>query len=244
MHRFIAACIVLLFGVAAFAQQAPSQPSVFITTKADVIISVSKHSTGADIVEVSLVKRNYPSKLLNEQILRLGQYLGSNVRGLQIYLYQMDPKDSKLDVLKAKFAVSGIIDRENQTIRIEPILRAFAGAPDPYTIKGISLMLDGEAPVKNRTISKLNTSSVRAEAIFTDKMPAGIEYRFELLEQDPNKITFPDKHEEPEKLVKAPGGSKKGLIIGLFVAAAVALGALVYFSVLRSGTQPRSKPKR
>lgn len=226
------------------AQQSKTQPSVFITTKADVIISVKKHNTGADIVEVSLVKRNYPAKLLNDQILKLGEYLHSNVRGLQIYIYQIDPKAPALDVLKAKFAVDGLIDKTQQVYRIEPILKAFAGAPDPYTIKGISLLFEGEAPVKDRTISTLNTSSVRAEAIFTDNLPAGIEYRIELLEQDPNKISFPEKHVQPDKLVKAPGASKKTLIIVLFAVAAVALGALVYFSVLRSATQPRPKPKR
>jgi len=217
---------------------------VFVTTRADIVVSVAKHSTGADIVEVSPVKRDYPPKLLNEQILKLGEYLGSNVRGLQMYVYQMDPKDSRLDVLKAKFAVNGIIDRTNEIFRIEPIVKAFAGAPKPYTIKGISLILDGEVPIKGRTISKIRTSSVRAEAIFTDKMPAGIEYRIEILDQDPNKIVFPEKHEEPQVYVKSPGKGKAALILGLFSAAAVALGALVYFSLLRTASHKRPKTKR
>lgn len=234
----------MLFFANPLGQQAPAQPSVFITVKADVIISVSKHSTGADIVEVSPVKRDYPPKLLNEQITKLGEYLKSNVRGLQMYIYQMDPKDGRLDILKAKFAVNGIIDRESGIFRIEPIVKAFAGAPAPYTVRGISLILDSEAPIKGRTISKLNTSSVRAEAIFTDKMPAGIEYRIELLEQDPLKVSFPDNLDEPGKLIKSPRGNKTVLIIGLFSAAAVALGALVYLSMLRTANRQRPKLKR
>lgn len=225
-------------------QQVTPQPSVFLTTKVDLIVTVSKHDTGADIVEVSPVRRDYPPKLLNEQILKLGEYLKSNVRGLQMYVYQMDPKDRRLDALKAKFAVNGIIDRDNRVLHIEPILKAFAGAPKPYSIKGIALIFDREAPVKGRTISKLNTSSVRAEAIFTDRMPAGIEYRIELLEQDPNKVRFPDKHEEPQKLVREPRSGKSALIVVLFGVSAVALGALVYFSMLRTVARQRPKPKR
>lgn len=244
MHRIIAACIVLFLLAKPYGQQATSQPSVFITTKADIVITVNKHDTGADIVEVSPVKRDYPPKLLNEQIMRLGENLKSSVRGLQMYVYQMDPKDRRLDVLKAKFAVNGIIDRENRVLHIEPIVKAFAGAPEPYTIKGMSLLFNGEAPVKGRTISKLNTSSLRAEAIFTDTMPAGIEYRIELLEQDPNKLRFPDRHEEPQKVVQASKGDKRALIVVLFGVAAVALGALVYFSMLRTAAKQRPKPKR
>lgn len=223
---------------------AVGQTSLFETVKPDVIVLVRQHkNTGADLVQITLVKAGYPKELLKQQIESLGRELGVAPRGVGIVSRTIGGT-RKESFLSANFAVDGLIERDLNILRMQPILRAFAGAPEPNAIRGLNIVFDGETPSK-RTLEAYEVPNVlRAEARFMP-VPRGIEYRVELLSQDPAAITFPEKfdtpNEKPPKNTSVPRDNRV-LIVVLFVVAGLALGALVYFAMLRGG--PRKPTNR
>lgn len=220
------------------------QTSLFDTVKPDVIVLVRQHqTTGADLVQITLVKPDFPKETLRAQIEAIGRELGVAPRGVAIVPHVVGgPK--KMTFLRAEFAVDGLIERDLSALRVEPILKAFAGVPEPNTIHGINIVFDGEAPSKKTLETYQIPDVLRAEGRFMP-VPRGIEYRIELLSQDPNAITFPEKfevaNEKPPQTTSVPTDNRVVLIV-LFVIAGLALGALVYFAMLRGG--PRKPTTR
>ena len=238
---------IVLAVVAATAVAAGQSPhpdvSVFLSVKADVLITVSKQKMGGDLVDVIPVDKNYPPELLAKQIQALSSYLGSQPRGLQMFRYQIEQNRPDMTFLEATFGVDGVIDRERGRLAILPFLKAFAGAPSPYTIHGVSLIFNDERAT-TRTIRTYKSSSVRAEAI-TSTSPLSIEYRIELLTQDPREMSFPDEYTKPpEETAPQARANRPALIMTLFTAAALAGGALVYLALLRGAPPARSKPTK
>lgn len=228
MWRLFATWAVGLITVAGFAQPTMMRP--------DISVVVSEHQTTADMVEVTALRDDYPIELMREQCERLGAILGAPVRGLQVTKTPLSSDDPKLAFVKAKFATNNIIRREDRTLHVQPILRAFAAAPDPFTVKQIQVVFAGERPNEQtvRTLSKPGVLNAVARA---SNAPAGIEYSIELLTQDPDKIVFPERLEKPEPLQEEQPekGSNQTVLIALLAIAAVSLGALVYSLFLRSG---------
>jgi hypothetical protein len=205
----------------------------FATVRPDTTVVVREHATGADIVEVTLLDPQYPSGLLKAQLDALGTHLGSPPRGLEVFLYQVDPAKSELTFLKARFAVDGLIDRQAQVLRIEPLLKALALRADGHAVRGISLIFQGERPTAN-TIRRFESQAVLAEARAIDDPPA-IEYRIQLRADSPEEISFPERRMEQPAAPKASTIRKNDstLIIGAIIAAGVASGALVYLALLQ-----------
>lgn len=225
-----------LFGLIALCSGgASAQASLFDEVKPDVIVIVREHvKTGADLVEISLVKADFPASTLRRQIDALGKELGSNPRGVVVGTQSLQTT-RKLEYLRATFAVDGLIEHDLSTLRIQPLLRALAGVKEPNTIHGINILFDGEKPTK-LTVEKYHLDKVlRSEARFLP-FPRGIEYRVELLSQNPSEISFPDKLDQPNE--KAPQTTSvprdnRVILFVLFGIAGIALGALVYFAMLR-----------
>lgn len=229
--------ILLLFGLmqVSLAQTVPS--SVFKSSVPDVSIHIHKHSTGADMVEITARAEGYPADLLLQQIQKLGEYLHSQPRGIDVGQYNPDPGNPSLAFTKGEFAIDGIIDRREGTLRINPIVQSFAGAPKPWTIHGVEILFQGEL-----TTSKMprhwNSQVVPGEGRFeglSDSRLTGVEYRITLLSQDPSKFDIPEPWQKPtqesQKKVQASAMDLTSIIV--FIVAAVAVGALVYCLLLR-----------
>jgi hypothetical protein len=217
---------------------AQERASLFSTVRADVTVVVSEHSTSADMVEITMLNPEYPADLLKKQAEAIGQYLGTGVRFSEPVGPIQLSDGTKFTFIKAKFATDGLIDRKAGVLRLEPILKAFAGAPEPYTVNGFAITFDAELP-QATTVREFNIPGVLEAEGRVSTAPAGIEYRVRLLNQDPSRIKFPERLDpqtgRPEgETADAP--DRRGLIIGLFVVAGVAVAALVYLALLRPGS--------
>src|SRR5579871_4178584 len=113
-----------------------SGKSVFQVSKPDILVQVRHHPLGADIFEISAVQPNYPGQLMADQVNRLCQILNDPPRGLQVFSAQIGDIRST----RATFATDGVIDPAHGVLRIEPIIQAFAGAPAPNTVHGLTIL--------------------------------------------------------------------------------------------------------
>ncbi len=221
-----------MLALAAFAS-GQSDPGLFGTVKPQIAVRVEEHATTADLVEVTVFESKYPPELLRKQVENLGSRLGSAPRGLQLFRYQMSPDNPSLTFLKASFATDGIIDRKSGVLRLEPILRAFAGGAEPHGLNAFAIVFNGET-VNSNTIRRLVNDSLSAEAR-ADSSPPVIEYRVVLRTRVPEQIEFAEK---PAEQIDASSASvpQAGVSIVTYVAigiAGLAAGALVYFALLR-----------
>ncbi|MEQ1934960.1 MAG: hypothetical protein ABL962_13965 [Fimbriimonadaceae bacterium] len=235
--------LLTIFGLIPWAL-ASAQSSMFELIKPDVLIVIERHRLGADIVEITMVKDGYPKDLLEKQILRLGTLLGSAPRGLAIGSPNLQTTQT-LRFVRASFGIDGITDPKNGKLRIEPILKAFAGAPKPYTIGGINILFDKFVPTKT-TVRQFGINNVVAGEGRYNQDPAGLEYRIQLLSQDEALIKFPDRHEaENETAPSKPSstGDNRVLLISIFAVMSLALGALVYLLLLRGAPKVASKKR-
>lgn len=203
-------------------------------SRPDATVVIREHATGADMVEITMSRADYPTELLREQMEFLGSELNSMPRGLVVQKIGLDSTNKELQFVKARFAVDGILDRAGHRLNIQPLLRAFAGSPEPYTVKNMLIIFDGEKP-SARTVKRHVSDAVDAEANFVSA-PAEIEYHITLKSQDRSKIIFPD-HAPEQKLGTKPsvkGSSPSILFYGAIGIAALAVGALVYLTLLRA----------
>lgn len=219
---------------------AASGKSVFEGSKTDVIVQVTKHKFGADIFEITAVMPNYPGDLLRQQVQELCRLVGVAPRGLLVGPVGI-AGDPKLTSTRATFATDGVIDRDRGVLRLSPIIQAFGGAPEPYTVHGISILFNGEKPTPN-TLRAYSSPGLRLQAIALEN-PTVVEYRIQLLSQDPKQLQVPDapgseQKVEPTASIVQQNGVDWSLWIPL-VAAAAAAGTLVYFLMLRSSGKPR-----
>jgi hypothetical protein len=217
-----------------------SGKSVFQVSRPDVIVSVTKHPVGADMFEISAVTPNYPDVLMRRQIEKMCEILGVPARGLIVQTVRVGG-ESKITSTRATFATNGVIDREHGILRIAPIVQGFAGAPAPYTVHGMTIMFNGEQPSPN-VLRSYSTADIRLQAIANVNPPV-VEYRIQLLSQDPHELDVPDstpaeQNGTPISSTVQQNGVDWSLWIALF-AAAVAASVLAYFMLIRSSAKPR-----
>lgn len=213
-----------------------TEGSLFSTVRPDVIVIVREHETTAEIVQVTVLKEGYPTALLKQQLEQMAAYLGSTARGIQMTSPNLGTKE-RVSFIRAEFATDGLIDRKLGLVRLGPIVKAFAGAPEPYTVTGIKIAFENERTTK-KMHRKLPIPGVLELEGRASTTPAGIEYQVKLLSQDPEAIVIPDEYTPPSNQPAAPEPSStpnRALLVGLFVLAGVALGALVYLALLRAG---------
>ena len=208
--------------------QQPSSANLFQTVRPEAFVVVRKHPTGADLVEITMVDPSYPSRTLRERVTKLGEYLGTPVRGV----FVSDPRlPGYAGSTKATFGVDGII--QNGKFRLTPIARAFAGIEKPNQVSGISVVFEKQTPTAD-TVKDFRSDAVDVQA---DSQPGsiGIEYRISIKDQNPDHIEIPDSAlavaTGPNQTV--PRGGPDTATYVLIGIAAVAVGALVYSLTLR-----------
>lgn len=228
------------FQTAMDASDLASGKSLFNVARPDLIVQIRPHPMQADIFEITTVNPDYPPDLLQAQVEKLCSLAGASPRGLKVERTAIGG-DPRLATTKASFATNGIIDQQKGTLNIEPILRAFAGAPEPHTIDGITIMFNGVKATPNMLRTFTNTA-VKLQAIANENPPV-VEYRVQLLSQDPDAILVPsgaptEQKPPPVASTVQQKGVDWTLWIALLVGAAAA-GILVYFLMLRTSTKPR-----
>jgi len=218
-----------------------SGKSVFEITKPEVIVEVSKHRYGADMFSITAVNPNYPPDLLRLQAIRICEIVGTPARGLFAGTTSIR-SDPRLNSTRATFATNGVIDRDKGILRISPIIQAFAGARPPYTVHGIMILFNGEQPTPN-VLRSYRTPGLRLQAIAVQNPPV-VEYRIQLLSQDPKLLEVPDSlpaEQEPLTASTLPSsGADWSLWIPLLAGAAAA-GVLVYLLMLRATDRTHRK---
>lgn len=215
--------------------------SLFSTVRPDVMVVVREHSTGAEMVTITAIPKGYPAELLRAQVLAMGQELGVEPRGVTLTAPKLGT-EATVSFIRAEFAVNGLIDRELGVVRLQPIVRAFCGAPEPHTVKGLKIAFEGEKTTK-KMLQRFAIPDVLALEGRSSLSPVGIEYQVRLDDQDSSKVKIPDEYVPPanQTPVQSPStGPSRSLLIGLFVLAGLGVGALVYLAILRSGSRNAS----
>lgn len=227
---------LLIFG--AFAQS----ENLFRSLHPDVAVVVKKPPLGADLVEMTFLNGGYPPELAQKQVDNLAAILKSTVRGLALTRVDLGAQGSR-PMLRANFGVDGLIDREGGVLRIEPIAKALAGAPSPYTVNGITIVFLKESPGP-RTVKNLPPNgSVQIQGRDDDPR-IGTEFRVKLLTQDATKISIPEGDHQASSTdnAKSSKATNDIWLWALIGVASIATGALVYSLLLqtRSG-RPRRR---
>lgn len=206
------------------------------------MVHVREHETGAEEVEVTVLAADYPEQLLLDQCEAIGINVGMEVRGLGATKESIDPGNPKLTFLRASFATNGLIDRKEGILRIQPIVRAFAGAPKPFTITGISVAFEDEVPASTMLRLFKAKDLVEVEGRVSEA-PAGIEYRIRLISQVAGQIEVPEVQPvEPEEARTEQKPKELGTPFWVaFSAAGVAIVALVYLALLKIGRNSRMR---
>ena len=206
----------------------------------DAIVSVRRDRVGADLVDVTVRKRTYPAELLRRQLLDLGLRLGhGGARGVAVFAENFHPGDPTAVLLKGSCGVDGLIDRTTGSLDVVPIAQAFAGAPEPYTIRRILVSFDGEVPGP-KTLAR-HTSGKGSDLAFVARpIGSSVEYDVELRSQDPTRLVV-NGVSSNVKPVAAPTKGIDPLTTVLFALAVLAAGALVYCLLLLIGRRPSYK---
>lgn len=198
----------------------------------DLVITVQPHG-GGELVEVRTLRPDYPADLMQAQVVKLGQYLGS---AATIEYIQRAADGS----LAARFGVDGLIDEQGRRYRLAPIAKAFAGAPQPSTVNGIHIILVGQSGYENDIGRYRKPGAYEVEALRTGgaQLPM-LEYRIRLLSQDPAMLDIPEKLPQPSRAQDGkPPQTSDTLYYVLVVVAAIAAGVLVYLALLRASARP------
>ncbi len=218
---FLAACISL------------SQGAVYDSIRPEANIVIKRHNMGADLVEITVLNKDYPADALKAKIASLGKYLAVEPRGLAVNSVVLDPTSKVGAFLKASFGIDGLIRSTEPRLNLRPILQAFGTGPDP--LKKLSVQFAGVVPSSDTFARFLpEDGTVRIEAIAT-KTPPGIDYHVDVVTDDPEKIILPGLRSESQKVreaTKIPTGPPLGAIVG-FAVGGLGLGLLVYSLALR-----------
>jgi hypothetical protein len=249
MIRFSATALLglsLLLGVRCFAQTPPSDGhTLFDTVRTQAIVQISKHATGADMVQVSMEDEGYPADLLRSQIDDLGKRLGTPARGLKLTMHEIASAGQSIGILKCTFAINGLLDHTTGRVALQALAQAFTGDHGKYTVKGMAVLLDGET-ADDKTVRSFSSPAVEVQGIRINE-PRGIEYRILIKTNEPDAIFIPSWSGDklPPKPVPVPKQGTDWALYSMAMVAALAVGALVYSFLLRpSKSKSKVAPKR
>ena len=232
---------VILVGVMAlgFGQGEEGKQEIPFATPPQVFIVVKKPEMGSDMVTVTVRDPGYSPSLLQLQATLVGKFAGSEIRGLQVKPMDLG-SESGDSVLRATFACDGLIDRQNDRLNIDALVKAFLGSSTPM-ISSFLIHFDGEKVSPNSLQSYVDEAVMVEGKILQE--PDGIEYRVEVLTQDTRLIAIPGSLSEMPDPVKKPA-TPSGLppfVLPILISGIVIAGALVYFALLRPGQKNRKK---
>ena len=192
-----------------------------VSVHPDAIIQVHQAKGQADLVKVSVLDGAYPADLLQSQIQTLGTNVGSPARGMQIGRMDLS-KGAPL--LQGVFAVDGLLDPATGQLHLTPIIRAFMGAPAPYTVHQMLVDVDDQA-LKPGAIEQYNTKAIQVHRSVTGP---SIEYQITLLSQNPADVEIPLTSRAPSGGTRGKAPGTDWFTIAIFGIAALAAGGLVY----------------
>lgn len=196
------------------------------------IVQVTVSKTGADLVTMTVLDRDYPESLLTSQSEAVGRYLGSEDRGLQVFEEPMTVGQGASALWKATFALDGIVDTQRHLLRLGPIIKALAGAPAPHTLTQFYVDFDRVA-VGPETLGDFDSAAIHIRQSFA---PGTVEYAVSLLSQDPNRIAVPDGRspapDGPATPVRSREIGTDWVVIAASAIGALAAAALVYSLLL------------
>jgi hypothetical protein len=211
-----------VLSLTAVAQDAP----VLLQGRADIIVSVRKSDVGAEYVRIQALNENYPPELMRSQIAKIGEYNQTDIRGLEVNQESMGGAGT---ILTASFATDLLMDQNAGTLELNAFAKAFAGAPEPYTVKMVGVMFENFKPSEKVTVAHWADKGVEISSAFDNNLNV-VEYRIKLNTQDPDQISIPNTIAESTNRAETP--SKKGLnpwvVVGIVLGAAL-IGVSVYF---------------
>lgn len=181
--------------------QVPAKQDEFFHFAPDAFVTSRKHESGADLITIRMRAPGYPTALLQEQCLKFGQLLGTTPRGLYVFGETKDLADPTAGTT-ATFAVDGFVDRANSRHRFGALIKAFAGAPEPFQTKVFNVVLEGETPTAKTIQSYRHPSDpklppkveVRGDAI---SGAFSLEYRIKIDSQNADDLVVPDAIGDP-----------------------------------------------
>lgn len=199
--------------------------------------TVRRHSLGADEVQLTFLNAEFPPQYVRQIAERVGQETGVPIRGLQVF--RTPASAGNVRFVKASFATNGLLDPATGTVKLQPLARAMAGVPEPFTIPAFTVGVTGVNPT-NRTL-RTHVGEAAVVAGMYSGNPPGLEYRVVLMNQASSAIEIPDQF-QPERSAPAQAsssGKPAWLVPALVGLAAIATGFLVYFVTLTLGRSPR-----
>lgn len=207
-------------------------------------VVIEEQPLGPELVEVTATRPDYPADLMRAQIAELGRLTQSTPRGLYVTTAAIGGSASRGKFLKAKFAVDRLVDRARGVLWLQPVVQAFAGAPEPFTIHTLSVRYAGERP-NDGTITAYNSEALGLVGTVTNS-PPGIEYLIALKTQDPRALTIPERHSPTVAATPrtAPKRAFPAMVWVLVGVAALAAGCLVYFAALALGRRGPAPSRR
>lgn len=202
--------------------------------KPQATIVVHKHAVGADMVEITMLDPNFSMSTLKDCCLKMAGFIGSTPRGLNLYSQELDPQKAHLKFLKARFALDGLINSAKKEYHLEPIVKAFAGLREPYSIKRMSVHFAGEQPSR-QTLGELHSDAVDVVGDI-QKGFKGIEYQVVLKSQNPESIKIPSHLIQGKGVLSSTTGFASWSPIWKFfaiLAGSFSIGLMVYLYIIK-----------
>ncbi|QYK53849.1 MAG: hypothetical protein KF824_02910 [Fimbriimonadaceae bacterium] len=217
---------------------AQSEAEIPFSMAPQVFVTVVKPEIGSDLVTVTAREEDYNPALLKFQCQQVGKFAGTESRGIEIKGANIGSQGAS-GLVRATFACDGLINRENKTLNIDAIVKAFLGSPKPM-ISSFLIQFEGEE-AGPQTIRRIVNQQYMLEGKNLAN-PTGLEYRVEVLTQDTRAFTIPSSLSEVPKVKETQQTNKlHPLVIPSLVVGLIAASALVYFAVLRPRPKPRGK---
>jgi hypothetical protein len=222
--RCLAATIAALFLCLSAAQDAP----ILLQGRSDIIVSVRKSDVGAEYVRIQALDEQYPIELLHAQVEKIGEYNGTQIRGLEVGYEGMGGAGR---ILTANFATDQLMDQASGTLELNAFAKAFAGAPAPHTVKMVGVMFENFKPSETVTVAQWADKGVEVSSAFDTNLNV-VEYRIKLNTQNPDQISIPGTIAESANRAETPSneGLNPWVLVGIVLGAAL-IGVSVYFAM-------------
>ena len=223
LARWFSAILLGLFACICFGQS-----KFYGSVKQEATIIVRRPQIGSDLIDITYQGADYPEVAIEKMLDRLGKALGNQPRDLTV------SRDGA--VVKASFAADGIVTDGNPRVNLAALAKAMAFGDRP--IRSFSVFFDNmSADVNTPKKWFPENNSWKMEGV-TMSAPKGIDYRVQVITNDPNEIYMPNEKDRAASSGKpVPSERPNGFILGGIVLGAIAIGVLVYSALLR----PRSK---